>query len=848
MTGVRGMKVMHRSSSAANSSYSAAAAIDQRLPALFQEMDRLVGIEGPRDELIELLTGRIDSVRQRRVVSIVGFGGLGKTTLANQVYQRIKSQFNCTTFVLVSRNPNINKLLKDILIGTLETRQSPSVDQGEIDNLRQKTFEDLQLITMIRENLQNSRYLVVIDDIWSKSVWQDFLQFIFPENNSASRIITTTRIKDVAKACHFSPDDHVYVMKSLSSDDSKALFLQRIFGLKEKCPSGLEQVADDILKKCGGMPLAIVNIASLLSTKPATKQEWVWVLNSIGSTDWQDQGSHELSVVKRILFLSYCDLPHHLKICFLYLSIFPEDYILTGEFLISRWIAEGFLTDQRGESLEQVGEKYFIELINRNMIQPSDIQPLDIKYINSKAEAYQVHDIMLDLIISLATEENFATILDSQHRAPSSNKIRRFSIQCKSDEEITWLSTTNFSHTRSLNLFCDFNKMPPLVNFQVLRVLDLRYYFSLNNEYVDNIGSLTQLRYVRLGNVSKIPMQIGKLQLLQTLDLRGTEVKELPESIVQLLRLVRLFLPWRVKLPNGISKMEALQVLSVIDGTTNSPHIIQELGSLTKLKDLELFWDYDNAESGDEIYNYQLVMSLCKLGGFSLQSLHIQNVFRSVDFLLDSWSPPPRHLQKFQIDMGCFFSSLPKWIPSLLELTCLTISIGNVGGEDLQVLGSLPSLLHLDLYPCVSPKQTLKVTCSGFPCLKEFSYGPSSLELALMTQIVGNRNGLGMGLLFEAGAMPKLQKLEFGFNAHEILSAFGVGLDFGIQHTTSLKHIRIFIDCRDASAWELDAVLASISNSVTGLQNYPVLEVCKLFEKNMANDMQQEETDNQLGT
>ncbi|CAO2145109.1 unnamed protein product [Urochloa humidicola] len=321
---------------------------------------------------------------------------------------------------------------------------------------------------MIRENLQNSRYLVVIDDIWSKSVWQDFLQFIFPENNSASRIITTTRIKDVAKACHFSPDDHVYVMKSLSSDDSKALFLQRIFGLKEKCPSGLEQVADDILKKCGGMPLAIVNIAILLSAKPATKQEWVWVLNSIGSTDWQDQGSHELSVVKRILFLSYCDLPHHLKICFLYLSIFPEDYILTGEFLISRWIAEGFLTDQRGESLEQVGEKYFIELINRNMIQPSDIQPLDIKYINSKAEAYQVHDIMLDLIISLATEENFATILDSQHRAPSSNKIHRFSIQCKSDEEITWLSTTNFSHTRSLNLFCDFNKMPPLVNFQVL--------------------------------------------------------------------------------------------------------------------------------------------------------------------------------------------------------------------------------------------------------------------------------------------------------------------------------------------------------------------------------------------
>lgn len=450
----------------AAASSSAAIAIDSRLPALFKEMDRLVGIEGPRDELVEFLTGGINLAPQRRVVSIVGFGGLGKTTLANQVYQHIKSQFDRTAFVSVSRNPNVNKILANILIGILETRKLSSVHQKQhsdtIEDLKHKTFEDCKLISLIRENLQNSRYFIVIDDIWDKAAWRDHLRFAFPENNSASRIITTTRINDVAIACHFSHEDFVYAMKPLSSENSEALFFRRIFSSKEKCPPELEEVADDILKKCDGLPLAIVSIASLLSCKPVTKQEWVWVLNSFGSTVMKDQGSHELAVVKRILFLSYSDLPHHLKSCLLYLSIFPEDHTITRDFLISRWIAEGFITEQRGESLEEVGEKYFNELINRNMVQSFEIDPF------SRREAYRMHDIMLDLMISLSTEENFATILDGQHCAPSSNKIHRFSLQCKSVERITWLRTTSFSHARSLSVFGDFNKIPPLVDLEVL--------------------------------------------------------------------------------------------------------------------------------------------------------------------------------------------------------------------------------------------------------------------------------------------------------------------------------------------------------------------------------------------
>lgn len=689
----------------------------------------------------------------------------------------------------------------------------------------------VQVICFFFFYILNNRYFIVIDDIWDKAAWRDHLRFAFPENNSASRIITTTRINDVAIACHFSHEDFVYVMKPLSSENSEALFFRRIFSSKEKCPPELEEVADDILKKCDGLPLAIVSIASLLSCKPVTKQEWVWVLNSFGSTVMKDQGSHELAVVKRILFLSYSDLPHHLKSCLLYLSIFPEDHTITRDFLISRWIAEGFITEQRGESLEEVGEKYFNELINRNMVQSFEIDPF------SRREAYRMHDIMLDLMISLSTEENFATILDGQHCAPSSNKIHRFSLQCKSVERITWLRTTSFSHARSLSVFGDFNKIPPLVDLEVLRVLDLLNCSSLKDDHIENIGSLFQLRYVRLGNISRIPRQIGKLKLLQTLDLSGTAVKKLPQSIVQLLQLVRLFLPWRVELPNGIGNMEALQVLSVFDGTENSSAIIQELGNLTKLKDLDVYWNCDDTESGHEMYINHLVRSLCKLGGFNLQSLCIRNIHPcSLDILADSWSPPPRHLQTFQTDMFCYFSSLPTWMSSLSELTCLRIHMKKVGEEDLQVLKCLPALLRLDLYPGY-PKHTLKVSCSGFSCLKEFTYGPSYVDLALILRHQSTiRNGLGMGVMFEAGAMPKLQQLEFGFNAHDMVSAYGAGLDFGIQLLASLRHVLIFIDCRDASDCEKEAALAATTNSVSLRGSYHV-EI-RTISRNVENDEQ----------
>jgi hypothetical protein len=137
--------------------------IDPRLSALFEEADRLEGTKGPEDELVKWLKEGVDSAKQRRVISIVGFGGLGKTTLANLVYKRIKRDFHCTAFATVSRNPDINKILKDILSGILETSNPTSDDQRKhMEKVDALPLETHRLIDMIKEYLEERRYAKVL--------------------------------------------------------------------------------------------------------------------------------------------------------------------------------------------------------------------------------------------------------------------------------------------------------------------------------------------------------------------------------------------------------------------------------------------------------------------------------------------------------------------------------------------------------------------------------------------------------------------------------------------------------------------------------------------------------------
>uniref|UniRef100_A0A8R7P4Z9 NB-ARC domain-containing protein n=1 Tax=Triticum urartu TaxID=4572 RepID=A0A8R7P4Z9_TRIUA len=253
-------------------------AIDPRLKAVYKDVTELVGIDRIRDELIKKLCDCDErSDDHLRTMSIVGFGGLGKTTLAKAVYDKIKVQFDSVAFVSVSRNPDMTKIFKRILY---------ELDKNMYATINEAARDHKQLLDELRKFLQDKRYLIVIDDIWDEEAWE-FIKCAFSDSCLGSRVMTTTRIGSISRACCFSGDDIIYQIKPLTDDDSKILFCKRIFPQGSKCPVELESVSKTILKKCGGVPLAIITIASILASNGEDQQvkpkyQWDIILGSIG--------------------------------------------------------------------------------------------------------------------------------------------------------------------------------------------------------------------------------------------------------------------------------------------------------------------------------------------------------------------------------------------------------------------------------------------------------------------------------------------------------------------------------------------------------------------------------------
>ncbi|CAL5012270.1 unnamed protein product [Urochloa decumbens] len=788
--------------------------IDPRLPGLFEESEKLVGIDVQRDKIVNLLTDCTDG-HMRKVLSIVGSGGLGKTTLANQVLHKIKIRFDCTAFVSVSRECNVEKVLTDVLLQFSKTESLFTANQNEDnermhEDLRMRRLEYPQLMEMSRNYLKNKRYLVIIDDIWDTQAWNE-IQCAFPQNRLGSRIMTTTRNDDVATFCSFANPDLVYSMKQLDANDSQKLFLARIFKHEDDLPQDMKKVTTEILKKCGGLPLAIVSIASLLASKPTSRQQWERVRDSISSAV---EKRPELENIKKILFMSYYQLPHQLKTCFLYLSQFPEDYEIDRSILIRRWIAEGFIAEQRGQSLQDIAENNFNELVNRNMI-----QPVHIDY-NGVPAACRVHDIMLDLIISLAAQENFSTVMNSVKATPLPNIIRRLSLQGN------FWQGGNVSSIRSLTVFEPAKRLPPVSEFQVLRVLDIEGPSAQDSGYIEGIGNLIHLRYLRIkdSRISRFEGHVGRLRFLKTLDLEYTLIEQLPTEVTQLNQLVHLFVSHTTKLPKGIGRMVALEELSMLNAIINSPDVLQELEKLEKLKVLNIRWNSADANIDQETIKQSLVNSFCKLGENNLQYLYIQSMdFFCMNFMLNSWCPPPKHMRRFTMDAVVpFFEKVPSWVFTMSQLQSLQIWVETLTAEDVHLLQELHCLTYLNLETTQSLQETVSIRCGGFQRLKVLLF------------CCMNLSG-GLGLKFEAGAAPRIEEIVLSFAAHEVICSNGDGFDTGISHLSTLKGLSVKIYCQQATTRELEVVESAIRSTAALLPKNPVLYIGRRREDEMVN-------------
>nr|UBY07052.1 NBS-LRR disease resistance protein [Dasypyrum villosum] len=754
-----------------------------RLSALYKKETELVGTEEKIQELVETMTEGADEASKQhlKIVSIVGFGGLGKTTLANVVYQKLKSQFDCGAFVSVSLNPNMEKIFKNIL---------HQLDKHKYGNINEVTWGEAQLISELRDFLLNKRYFIVIDDIWNISVWKT-IKHAFTEDRCGSRIITTTRILDVAKQV-----GSVYDLKPLSLIDSRKLFHQRIFGVEDNPPTQLAEVSEKILKRCGGVPLAIMTTASILASKRAN--DWSRVYQSMGSGS---QDSSDMQDMRRILSVSYYELPAHLKTCLLFISVYPEDYTIVAEDLIWQWIGEGFVQEEHGKSLYEVGEEYFAQLINKSLIQPVDIGS------GNKASTCRVHDMVLDLITSLSSEENFLTIVGGLQPVSASSKIHRLSVQTRNEDDLKNLATMSLSHVRSLFVFGqDINLLPALSSFPVIRSLDLSYCLDVDNHHVKIICNLLHLRYLRLCNTSitQIPEEIGNLQFLQVLDISQTGIEVLPPEFVRLRRLVYLHIDRQTKLPDQFGSLKSLQDFPVIP-TITSPSMLHDVGKLTKLRSLLISFDEWNE-------SYEGPFCQCLSNLVNLRTIKIIGAHLGTDSRSDYLSPPPLYIQSIHLinNINC---ALPRWMSSLSCLSFLTIhGLRTLRAEDLQVLGSIPSLNYLDIW-VVEPtqeRQNRLLIDSGhpFPCLTTLKVASRVMELR-----------------FSQGAMQKLQTLKLRFSARQTLDQFG-DLDFGLENVSSLEHVYVGRWSKPEPG-EVEAAETAVREALGMNPNQPTLEFSK---------------------
>ncbi|XP_031091349.1 putative late blight resistance protein homolog R1B-17 [Ipomoea triloba] len=450
----------------------------------------MVGCEKLFEKILRLLTQQ--TTKGRQVVSIVGMGGIGKTTLAHKLYQHpsITSYFDMQAWVTVSQEFNKEQMLR-CLIGCVTATSK--------DELHKQSTNQDQLAERLRKHLKEQRYLIVMDDIWSITAW-DSVQRCFPDDNNGSRILLTSRLREVGE--YASSGNSPLNMPFLDADESWNLYC-KVFG-KTEFLLVFEQIGRDIVKKCKGLPLAITIVASLLSKTEEEEEKWKNVAKGVmgDSTD----------ACSRILYLSYNQLPHHLKACFLYFGIFEEDYEIVVKKLVRLWAGEGFLSTVNHVNLEKVAMQYLQDLVDRSLVIVS-------KYsYNGKMKKIKIHDLLRDLCLREARLENLLNVNGvrkhgqwiSHTSMPFYHEVR-FEDKCFDKPHSFHLTRLYFSANVYIKgLFS---------HLKLLRVLDMRESFLDGDTNLNMFANLVHLRYLALyihGLCCVYPNHFGRWNNLQT--------------------------------------------------------------------------------------------------------------------------------------------------------------------------------------------------------------------------------------------------------------------------------------------------------------------------------------------
>ncbi|XP_037404115.1 putative disease resistance protein RGA4 isoform X2 [Triticum dicoccoides] len=627
-------------------------------------------------KLVDLVLAHKESKSYK--LAIVGTGGVGKTTLAQKIYNdpKIKGSFKKHAWICVSKDYDEIGLLKEVLRNTGVHRK-----QGE-------TKAELQ--RKLAETMKGKSFFLVLDDVWRSNVWVDLLRISLHET-VAGVILVTTRDDQIAKRIGV---EHTHRVDLMSAEVGWELLWKSMHIDDEKKVQNLRNIGIEIVRKCGCLPLAIKVTASALACKDSTENEWKRFLGRyIGS---QDMLSDE---IEGALYLSYDDLPHHLKQCFLYCGLYVEDSTILRRVITRLWIAEGFVEEQQGQVLEDTAEDYYYELIHRNLLQP-DKNNFDLA-------GCKMHDLLRQLACNISREECFVGDIESL-RGEDMSKLRRVTVVPKKDMlvlpsmdkvkvKLRTFITIRGPHRIEDTLF---------KRFLLLRVLVLNY--ALVQSFPDYIGELIHLRLLDLDytGISCLPESIGSLKNLQVLSLRHCKaLHSLPLAMTQLCNLRCFFLIGADinHVPKGIGKLKflnALQGFPVGNGSDNADvqdgWELEELSFVSQMRSLNLnrlknaAHCTSNTVLADKKHLKVLTLEWTEQREEEYQEEDICNAESVFEQLI-----PPRNLEQLFIRLY-FGRRYPTWFGTtyLCSLVHLAIRYSQ-SCVDLPPLGQLPNLKYL---------------------------------------------------------------------------------------------------------------------------------------------------------
>ncbi|KAJ0974316.1 hypothetical protein J5N97_016281 [Dioscorea zingiberensis] len=659
--------------------YSTSRATDRHSSSLVES--DVVGLE-IRDATRRLVNSLTSVDEQKcRVFSIIGMGGIGKTTLAQFIYNdpEIKNNFLLHSWSCVSKLSE-PELLKEII-------RNCNGHYGE-----STTITELQNI--LRDKINGKHLFIVLDDVWDSNKWVDLLRNPVESGATKVRVLITTRDENVARKLG---SVQIHNVNKLSTDSSWELLCKKVFaGRNLEDMQSLRDIGMQIVEKCDGLPLAIKTIAGVLITKDYSRKEWKRVLEN---SAWNTSGLPE--ELQRALYISYEALSSPLRRCFLHCSLCPVD--IDSDFVVREWIAEGYIKEEKNELMEDIAEDYYKELIKRSLIQP--------KPVFADESVCTMHDSLRTLAQVLGQDENLCGDLQEADLNSTTTKLRRLLISSTKDVVSLPQIILNQKCLRTLLIPAPSRlEMDVITSFSLLRVL--RLHGVMINHLPNEIGDLVHLRLLDLDSTAlqELPDSFGRLTNLQFLTLSHCKVMQtLPKSITKLcnLRCLDLKGSYVNHMPKGIGKLEKLNDLEgfVIgngvdeDGRVHEGCNLGELQSLHNLKVLQI-QELERAEEdvGASVLSskkrLEFLRLYCTLKTYTEQEINrIEQVFDELC--------PPSCLEKLIIN-GYFGARYPMWMSTRSVHNCLVdlifLMLSNCKScPTLPSLGQLPHLKYLKI-------------------------------------------------------------------------------------------------------------------------------------------------------